>query len=110
VLLWAAANTREMHVDAQLGLHRAWIDPETPEGMKHRVGAEYEARSLAVLQAAGFSDELLDRRADTANDDMTYFDAAELLDHGVDTIVVDDDGTLLTPRRVREMLGPRAGA
>ena len=104
VLLWASAPARELDVAARVGVHRTWIDGSVPEAWQHRVRGAYEARSLDALRAAGFSQTLLDRRADTASGDMAVFDAVDLLDHGVRMIVVDADGTPLTPRRVRELL------
>lgn len=110
VLMWAATDSREMHVAAVVGVHRARLDPSVPGAWEPRVRDKFEAPSLALLREAGFSDEMLDRRADTAADDMAYFDAAELLEHGVSVTVVDDEGKPLTPGRVRKLLGHGSAA
>lgn len=110
VLLWAASSSREMELTALVGLHRAWIDPSVPQGWEPGIREKYEGRMVAILRGAGFSDSLLDRRARTASDDMAVVDAAELLEHGVRTTVVDADGRPLTPRRVRALLDGGAAA
>ena len=66
---------------------------------------KFEAESLAILRAAGLSEEMLARRTRTATDDMAWFDAGELLDEGVVVTVVDDDGTPLTRRGVERAIG-----
>ena len=107
VVLWAAAVPREMEVTAVIGVHRTWIDPTVPEAWESRVRGDYESRSLAILRGAGFSDVLLARRAATPPHAMAYLDAAELLDEGVQMLVVDREGNPLTPPRVKALIGDR---
>ena len=104
-LVWAATVSREMHVAALIGLHRVRLDPTLPDAWEPGVRGKFEAESLAILRAAGLSEEMLARRTRTATDDMAWFDAGELLDEGVVVTVVDDDGTPLTRRGVERAIG-----
>ena len=105
VLVWAATVSREMHVAALIGLHRVRLDPTLPDAWEPGVRGKFEAESLAILRAAGLSEEMLARRTRTATEDMAWFDAGELLDEGVVVTVVDDDGTPLTRRGVERAIG-----
>ena len=107
VLLWATAVPREMEVTAVIGVHRTWIDPTVPDAWESRVRGGHESRSLAILRDAGFSELLLARRAATPPHAMAYLDAAELLDEGVQMLVVDPEGRPLTRQRVQALIGDR---
>lgn len=107
VLLWAASPERELEVSTAIGLHQVSWPGDLPETIRESSIAEHEPTSLALLRAAGFSDALLARRAETPSDELATVDALKLLDEGVRMTVVDARGEPLGREEVFDFVSAR---
>ncbi|MBE1160516.1 GYF domain-containing protein [Dyella acidiphila] len=91
-LMWASVPQRQMTEFSRIGLHPNRTIGDTPAELTVQVSKQAEAMSTDSLSAAGFTPEMLRRRAETPPSSVYWLDAVDILIAGIDAKVVDADG------------------
>jgi hypothetical protein len=91
-LMWAAVPRREMMASSRIGLHQNRLIGDVPVELTVGASRQMEEESTDALTSAGFTDEMLRRRAATPPAKMYWLNAVDIMTASIDAKVLNTQG------------------